>query len=116
MSSNIKKKKKSFNVYILYWRDPCFLSFKFCMSLSVLCSVLWRLLLFQHKIDVRSLFTPSCLLEDQCLIYVICVCLRIVESNLTHIVFFVCLRLVYHMLPVSLDCPLLIAPSVFSNV
>jgi hypothetical protein len=26
------------------------------------------------------------------------------------------LRLVYSMLPVSLDCPFLIAPSVFSNV
>ena len=29
---------------------------------------------------------------------------------------FVCLRLVYTMLPVSLDCPFLIAPSVFSNI
>ena len=29
---------------------------------------------------------------------------------------FVFLRLVYRMLPVSLDCPLLIAPSIFSNV
>ena len=29
---------------------------------------------------------------------------------------FVCLRLVYPTLPVSLDCPFLIAPSVFSNV
>ena len=29
---------------------------------------------------------------------------------------FVCLRLLYPMLPVSLDCPLLIALSVFSNV
>ena len=29
---------------------------------------------------------------------------------------FVCLRFVYHMLPVSLDCQFLIAPSVFSNV
>jgi hypothetical protein len=29
---------------------------------------------------------------------------------------FVCLRLVYLMLPVSLDCPFLIPPSVFSNV
>ena len=28
---------------------------------------------------------------------------------------FVCLRLVYHMLPVSLDCPFVIASSVFSN-
>jgi hypothetical protein len=29
---------------------------------------------------------------------------------------FLCLRLVYRMLPVSLYCPFLIAPSVFSNV
>ena len=29
---------------------------------------------------------------------------------------FICLRLVYPMLPVSLDCPFLIASSVFSNV
>ena len=29
---------------------------------------------------------------------------------------FVCFRLVYPMLPVSLDCPLLIVFSVFSNV
>jgi len=29
---------------------------------------------------------------------------------------FVFLRLVYHMLPVSLDCPFCIALSVFSNV
>ena len=28
----------------------------------------------------------------------------------------VCLRLVYPMLPVSLDCPFLIIPSIFSNV
>jgi hypothetical protein len=37
----------------------------------------------------------------------------------THIVWcfcFVFLRLVYHMIPVSLDCSYLIAPSVFSNV
>jgi hypothetical protein len=29
---------------------------------------------------------------------------------------FVCLHFVYPMLPVSMDCPFLIAPSVFSNV
>ena len=37
----------------------------------------------------------------------------------THIVLcfcFVLLSLVYHMLPVSLDCPFVIVPSVFSNV
>ena len=38
---------------------------------------------------------------------------------LSHIVLcfcFVCIRLVYPMLPVSLDCPFLISPLVFSNV
>ena len=48
------------------------------------------------------------------LICVICACLRIVVSNTYCVVFF--LRLVYPMLPVSLDCQFLIAPSVFSNV
>ena len=46
--------------------------------------------------------------------YVICVCFR-----LTHIVLcfcFVILRLVYLILPVSLDCSFVIAPSVFSDV
>ena len=73
------------------------------------------------------LFTCSCLYEGSCLIYVICVCLRKVVSNTYCVVFlffvfdfvFVfCffLRLVYPMLPVSQDCPILIAPSVFSNV
>ena len=49
--------------------------------------------------------------------YVICVCLRIVVSNTCCVMFyFVCLRIVYSMLPVSLDCPYLITPSVFSSV
>jgi hypothetical protein len=51
--------------------------------------------------------------------YVICVCLRTVLSNTYCFVLcfcFVLLRLVYPMLPVSLDCHFLIAPSVFSNV
>ena len=41
--------------------------------------------------------------------------LRIVVSN-TYYFCFVCLCLVYQMLPVSLDCSILIAPAVFSNV
>ena len=40
------------------------------------------------------------------------VCLRIVELGFC----FVCSRLVYPMLPVSLDCPFLNAPSVFSKL
>jgi hypothetical protein len=43
-----------------------------------------------------------------CLIFVISVCLCIVVSNTCCVV--------YLMLPVSLDCQFLIAPSVFSNV
>jgi len=62
-----------------------------------------------------------------CVIYV---CLPILVSNIycAFVVFFfvlctlccqclcVFLRLVYSMLPVSLDCPFLIYPSVFSNI
>jgi hypothetical protein len=59
-------------------------------------------------------------LEGSCLIYIIRVCLRIVVSNIYCVVFFVLfvfvLFLVYPLLPVSLDCPFLIAPSVFSNI
>jgi hypothetical protein len=44
---------------------------------------------------------------------VICVCLRIVVSGTCCFVF---LRLVHPMLSVSLDCPFLIVPSVFSSV
>jgi hypothetical protein len=38
------------------------------------------------------------------------------HRGVKHIVCCVFLRLVYPMLPVSLDCPFLIVPSVFSNV
>jgi len=44
-------------------------------------------------------------------------CLRTVVSNTYCVVFLFCLfHPVYPTLPVSLDCPFLIAPSVFSNV
>ena len=43
--------------------------------------------------------------------------LCLVVSNTYSVCFcFVCLRLMYPMLLVSLDCPLLVAPLVFSNV
>ena len=54
------------------------------------------------------------------LIYVICVCWCVAVSNtccvLCFAVFVFALCFVYPMLPVSLDCPFLIAPSVFSNI
>ena len=47
----------------------------------------------------------------------ICVCLLIVVSNTYCVMFcFIFLRLVYPMLPFSLDCPFMTAPSVFSKV
>jgi len=69
---------------------------------------LWSYFIFVH---VRSEHGGSCH------IYVICVYLRMV-SNTYFVVFlcFVCLRPVYPVLPVSLDCPFLIAPSVFSTL
>ena len=87
------------------------------MCLYVQSSVLWYPLRLPHKNDAWLIFTFSCLYEDSCLITLfvfvfLCWCP-------THIVlcfYFVFLRLVYPMLPVSLDCPFLITPSVFSNV
>jgi len=60
------------------------------ICLYVLSSVLWWPLRFPHNNDVRFVFTFSCLLEGECLIYVICVCLPIVVSN-SHIVLCFCL-------------------------
>jgi hypothetical protein len=51
------------------------------------------------------------------LVYNVCVCLRIVMSNTYCAVFLFCFpSSCFPMLLISLDCPFLIAPSVFSNV
>jgi hypothetical protein len=42
--------------------------------------------------------------------------LPLLADSCVYFLFFFVLCLVYTMLPVSLDCPFLIAPSVFSNV
>ena len=54
-----------------------------------LCSwfVLWCPLLFWHRNDVRIVFASSCVWEGSCLIYVVCVCLRIVVSKTYCVVF-----------------------------
>ena len=59
------------------------------MSLhSELSSVLWRLLRFPHKNDVRFILTSSCLYEWGLVsYYVICVYLHIVVSNIYCVVF-----------------------------
>jgi hypothetical protein len=60
------------------------------MCLYVLCSVLWSQLRLQYKNYVRFVFISSCLYEGSCLIYVICVWLRIVVSNTYCVVFLLC--------------------------
>ena len=60
--------------------------FSFFVCYAIIClyvpsSVLRCPLRFPHKYDVRFVFTSSCLLEDSCLIYVICVYLCIVVSD-----------------------------------
>jgi hypothetical protein len=93
-------------------------SFKFCsiMCIYVLSSVLLSCpLRFPHKDDVRFVFTSSCLWEDACLIYIICVCLRVLVFSTYCVVFFfffVLCTLCYHFL---WDILFLIALSVFSN-
>jgi hypothetical protein len=50
-----------------------------------------------------------------CLIYIICVCFRMVMSNTYCVVFLFCFSSSL-ILEVSLDCPFFISPSVWSNV
>jgi hypothetical protein len=51
---------------LLFWWGPCcsYCSFLYCpiMCIRVLSSVLWCPLRFQHKNDIRFVFTPSCFL------------------------------------------------------
>jgi hypothetical protein len=71
----------------------------------------------RYDFHIKTMFGSSLPPVFVFFVYVIFVCLRIVMSNTYYIVLcFVCRRLVYPMLPVSLDCPFLIGPSVFSNV
>jgi hypothetical protein len=73
----------------------------YIMWLYVLSSVLWC----PRRNDVLFVFSPSCLREGSCFIYVICVCLCIVVSNSYRVVFCFVVRLVCPVLPVSLYCP-----------
>jgi hypothetical protein len=74
-----------------FWCGPV-ITFLCCpiMCLYVLSSVLWCLLRFPYKTDVKCVFTSSCLLAGVCNIYVICICLRIVLSNTYCGVFWLC--------------------------
>ena len=84
------------------------------MCLSVLSVVLWGPLRFPRGRDVRFVFVSSGLCEGSCLVFIVCVCLRVVVSNTYCVAFFfvlctVCWQFlwIFH---------LLFAPSVFSEV
>ena len=99
-----------------------------CSSFQFLCVVLLCVFTFRvpccdvcydYRITAMfcSSFTSSCLQEESCLFYVICVCLRIVMSNTYSVVFLFCLfsSCVPYVASFS-GLSILIAPSVFSNV
>ena len=83
------------------------------MCLFFLSSVLWCSLWLLHKNDVQFIFIFNCLFVCSCLIYVICVSLRIMVSTTYCVVF---------LFSFSSSCvsyavlSIFIAPSVFSNV
>ena len=98
-------------------------SFLCCLIICIYVPsfVLWCPLRFPHKNDVQTsvrlypqLFVgglKSCL-RYLCFVF----CVLFVYSGVQHILCCVFLRLVYRVLPFSLDCPfLLIVPLVFSN-
>ena len=57
------------------------LRYEFRVVMSVMSSVLWCPLRFPHKNYVRFVFISGYLWEGSCLVYVICICLRVVVSN-----------------------------------
>jgi hypothetical protein len=81
------------------------------VSLRSEIRVVMSIAIYAYKLcSVRRLYFQL-LVGGTCLIYVICVCVLWCQ---THMVF--CFCFACPMLPVSLDCPCLIVPSVFSNV
>ena len=68
-----------------------------------------QILKHRFKNDIHFVFTYCCLSY----LYYLCL---FSHSAVQHILSCVFLRLVYPLLPVSLDCPFLITPSVFYNV
>jgi hypothetical protein len=74
-----------------------------CLFVEVLMSCLHHLCLFVEVL-------MSCLHHLCLFVEVLMSCLLIVLCNTYCVVFLFFLRLVYPILPISLDCPLLIAP------
>jgi hypothetical protein len=82
-----------FHSRFIWWGPCCYYFNVLCcsiMCLYVLSCVLLFQLPFPHKNDFQFVFTSSCLYENSCLIYVICVCLRILVSNTCCVGFLFC--------------------------
>ena len=97
----------------------------FVLSYYVSLRSQFRVVKFAKTMFGSSLHRVVCgrahfLWEGSFLVCTVCVCVRIVVYNRHCAVFFVLfvfiLCFVYPMLPVSLECPFVTAPSVFSNV
>ena len=87
------------------------------MCIYVLCSLLWCPLRFPHKKVFDSSLPPVVCRRAHVLFRLfVFVCVWWCRTHIVLCFCFVFLRLVYHMLPVSLDCSFLIAHSVFFNV
>ena len=109
----LRRSDKKREPLTFYWWGQCC---SFCLVSFCVVVLLVFTLRFPHKNDVLFVLSSSCLYEGSCLIYLICVCSRIVVSNSYCAVFLVCFIFVLRiLLLVSLDYPILIAPSVFSN-
>ena len=78
-----------------------------------LSSVLWCTSRFPHENDVRLVLTSSCLYVMSYLRY-LCLFVHSAVERILCGVFVLFFFVLYT--PVSLDCPFLIVPSVFSNV
>jgi hypothetical protein len=75
----------------------------------------FRIVMYLRYKVVRFVFTSSCLYEGSCLIYVICVCLRMMVSNTYFVVFLLCVS--SSCILCTLSCQFLwIVPSVFDGV
>jgi hypothetical protein len=110
--------RKHLSSFPVFWLGPCCSSFQFFV-LSYYASLLseFRVVVFvtistYKRCSVRlyfQLFVSELLFTLFGFVYVQCC-----PTNIVQCFCFVCLRLVYPILPVSLDCPVFIVPSIFS--
>ena len=85
------------------------------MPFYVLSFVLWCPLRYSHKTMFSSSLRPvDCRMAR--VLFILFTLFLVVSTHMVLCFFFFVIVFVFTKLPVSLDCPFLIAPSVFSNV